>query len=211
MLLHGCQLHAQKAKSRLDYIGRNQFVLTFTVCHASGEKKKKRQLVWAPHHLVQHSLLNTNVFIYFLPVQCLQLTLVAPVSLCTAALFLSTDLTSAPRWIPPTPCPLLGQKCPHSSRVPFVISKGNTVSPGYLLQHWSHSLVPPSPVSEAPKPNWPVISPSPSSPLVLTLPPSVVFAHPIKSSPSRMPSMFSIWVLLFTWSLSPSSRCDRLI
>lgn len=59
--------------------------------------------------------------------------------------------------------------------------------------------------------NWPVISPSPSSPLVLTLPPSVVFAHPIKSSPSRMPSMFSIWVLLFTWSLSPSSRCDRLI
>lgn len=39
ILLHGCQLHAQKAKSRLDYAGRNQFVLTFTVCHTSGKKK----------------------------------------------------------------------------------------------------------------------------------------------------------------------------
>lgn len=37
-LSKGCQLHVQKVKSRLDYIGRHQFVLTFTICPNSGEK-----------------------------------------------------------------------------------------------------------------------------------------------------------------------------
>lgn len=36
-LPEGCQLHAQKVKSRLGYIGRHQFLFTFTICHTSEE------------------------------------------------------------------------------------------------------------------------------------------------------------------------------
>lgn len=116
---------------------------------------------------------------------------------------------SSKGWIPSALCwdrsVLTAPECPSLSVkgtqwvLAIFCSTGATLL--YLLLQWAkHQST-----------NQPVISPSPSSPLVLTLLPSVVFAHPIKSSPSQMPSMFSIWVLLFTWSLSPSSRCDRLI
>lgn len=95
--------------------------------------------------------------------------------------------------------------------------KGNAVSPNYLLPLWSPFVSLPSPASEYQMPpctSQAVLSAHLLHPLLLAslFLPSVVFAHPIKTSSSQTPSMFfSIWVLLSALSLSPFFRCDRLI
>lgn len=112
------QLHAQKVKSRLDYIGKHQFVLTLTICHTSGEKMaiSMSSTSFALAQLSQHQCLH----LFPPPVRPPAHTgSSSPVSFCTAAVFLSTHLTHAPEpsnQIPSTSCPSLGQKCPFSSK-----------------------------------------------------------------------------------------------
>lgn len=118
MLSEGCQLHAQKVRSRFDYVGRNQFVLPFKICHTSGEKTaiSVSSTSFGLAQLTQHKSLH----LFPPPVRPPAHTGGSPPALfCTAAVFLSINLTHAREpssWISSTSCLFLGQKCPFSSK-----------------------------------------------------------------------------------------------
>lgn len=197
-LSEGCQLHAQKVKSSLGYIGRHQFLFTFTVCHTSEEK-------------IVISMSSTS-FGLAQPTQCKCLHLFPPharppahtggsppVLFCTAALFLSTDLTHAPEPSSRTPsmsCTFLGQKCPFSSkecpslslkemRVLSIFCPLGALLSVCLLQQVEYQTIPPVTARLCFQLHL-------LHPLLLTslFHPSVVFAHLIKTSSSQTPSMF---------------------
>lgn len=106
--------------------------------------EKKWQLAWARHHLVQHSLLNKNVFIISSPCNASGSHWWFP-SLCEQLLYffplISQVCLSHPDRLS-MPWPFLDGVSLQVQRMPFTISKGSTVSHSYLLPHCTHSLFP---------------------------------------------------------------------
>lgn len=103
-------------------------------------------------------------------------------------------------------------------RVSFIIIKGNAASPNYLLPLWRPFVGLPSPASGAPDEHLPY---QPGCTFSFTFSILSFSSHSssqvwslltlLRFPPPEHHRCFSVWVHLSALSLSPFSRCDRLI